>query len=66
MGGAARDESRLLDFNNRLFRLKALAVLAGRLAEVFGAVAAEVGEGGKIHLVGYLGERQALVTQIVF
>ena len=49
-----------------LLRLQALAVLAGRLAKVLGAVAAEVREGGKIHPFGYLGERQALVIQIVF
>ena len=50
----------------RLFRLKAPAVFAGGLAKVLGAVAAEVREGGKIHVFGYLGERQALVIQIVF
>ena len=33
---------------------------------MLGAVAAEVREGGKIHLFGYLGERQALIIQIVF
>ena len=49
-----------------LLRLKALAVLAGRLAKMFGTVAAEVREGGEIHQFGYLGERQAFVTQIVF
>ena len=49
-----------------LLRLEALAILAGRLAEVLGAVAAEVREGGEIHQFGYLGERQALVVQIVF
>ena len=49
-----------------LLRLQALAVLAGRLAEVLGAVAAEVRERGEIHQFGYLGERQTLVTQIVF
>ena len=49
-----------------LLWLQALAVLAGGLAEVFGAVAAEVRERGEIHQFGYLGERQTLVTQIVF
>ena len=49
-----------------LLRLKALAVLAGRLAKVLGAVAAEVREGGEIHQFGYLCERQALVIQILF
>ena len=38
-------------------RLEAAAVVAGRLAEVLGAVAAEVGERGEIHAVGYLRER---------
>ena len=33
---------------------------------MLGAVAAEVREGGEIHQFGYLGERQALVIQIVF
>ena len=35
-------------------RLEAAAVVAGRLAEVLGAVAAEVGEGCEVHAVGYL------------
>jgi hypothetical protein len=43
-----------------------LPIFAGRLAEVLGAVAAEMGEGVEIHEFGYLGERQAFVTQIVF
>ena len=33
---------------------------------MLGAVAAEIRERGKIHLIGNLGERQAFVTQIVF
>ena len=42
----------------KLLWLKAQAIFAGRLAEVLGAVAAEVGERGEIHHVGYLGERE--------
>ena len=42
-----------------LLRLKTLAVLAGGLTKMLGAVTAEVREGGKIHQLGYLGERQA-------
>ena len=45
-------------------RLEAAAVVAGRLAEVLGAVAAEVGERGEIHAVGYLCERQAFVVKV--
>ena len=56
MQGICRNSSLLY------FRLEAAAVVAGRLAEVFRAVAAEVGERGKVHLVGYLGERQAVVV----
>ena len=33
---------------------------------MLGAVAAEVGEGGEMHAVGYLGERQTFVIQIAF
>ncbi len=39
------------------FGLQALTVLAGRLAEVLGAVAAEVTQRREIHAFGYLGER---------
>ena len=49
-----------------LFRLKAQAVLAGRLSEMLRTVAAEVRERGKVHPVGYLGERQTFIVQIVF
>ena len=49
-----------------LLGLEALAVVAGRLAEVLGAVAAEVGERGEVHALGDLGERQALVVEKVF
>lgn len=45
-------------------RLQALPVLAGRLAEVLRAVAAEIAQGGEIHQLRYLGERQAFVIQI--
>lgn len=44
--------------------MEAAAVVAGRLAEVLGAVAAEVGERGEIHPVGYLRERQALIVEV--
>ena len=47
-----------------LFRLEAAAVVAGRLAEVLGAVAAEIGERGEVHVVGNLGERQAFVVEV--
>ena len=47
-------------------RLEAAAVVAGRLAEVLGAVAAEVGEGCEVHAVGYLRERQAFVVEVFF
>jgi hypothetical protein len=46
--------------------LKALAVLAGRLAEMLSAVTAEVRERREVHQVGYLRERQAFIIQIVF
>ena len=46
--------------------LEALAVTAGGLAKVLGAVAAEVAQGGEIHVLGDLGERQAFVIQEVF
>ena len=46
------------------FRLEASAVVAGRLAEVLGAVAAEIGERGEVHPVGYLRERQVLVVEV--
>lgn len=39
-----------------LFRLQALAVFAGGLAEVLGAIAAEVRERCEVHQVGYLSE----------
>ena len=44
--------------------LETAAVVAGRLAEVLGAVAAEVAQRGEIHAVGYLRERQALVVEV--
>ena len=47
-----------------LFRLQTQAVIAGRLAEVLGAVAAEVAQRGEVHPVGYLRERQALVVEV--
>jgi len=37
-------------------RLQASPVLAGRLAEVFRAVAAEIAQGGEVHAVGNLRE----------
>ena len=46
--------------------MQALAVTAGRLAEVLGAVAAEVTQRGEIHAVSYLRERQAVVIQKIF
>ena len=45
-------------------RLEAAAVVAGRLAEVLGAVAAEIAQRGEVHPVGYLRERQALVVEV--
>ena len=48
------------------FGLQALAITAGRLTQVFGAVAAEVTQRTEIHAVGNLGERQAVVIQIAF
>ena len=45
-----------------LFRLQTLSVFAGREAEVLGAIATEIREGGEVHGVGYLGERQAFVV----
>ena len=45
-------------------RLEAAAVVAGRLAEVLGAVAAEVAQRGEVHPVGYLRERQAFVVEV--
>lgn len=47
-------------------RLEAAAVVAGRLAEVLRAVAAEIAQGVEVHLVGDLGERQALVVEFLF
>ena len=47
-------------------RLKALPVHAGRHSQVFGAVAAEIGQGREIHHLRNLGERQPLVVQILF
>ena len=46
--------------------MKAVAVVARRLAKVLGAVAAEIGEGGEIHEFRYLRERQPFIIQIVF
>ena len=45
-------------------RLEAAAVVAGRLAEVLGAIAAEIAQRGEVHPVGYLRERQALVVEV--
>ena len=45
-------------------RLEAAAVVAGRLAEVLGAVAAEIAQRGEVHPVGYLRERQAFVVEV--
>ena len=41
-----------------------MAVVGGRLAEVLGAVAAEVGERREVHAVGYLRERQAFIVEV--
>ena len=49
-----------------LFRLKTHTVIAGRLAKMLGAVTAEVRERREVHQVGYLGEGQAFIIQIVF
>ena len=49
-----------------LFRLKTHTVIAGRLAKMLGAVTAEVRERCEVHQVGYLGEGQAFIIQIVF
>ena len=46
--------------------LETAAIVARRQAQMFAAVAAEVGERGEIHAVGDLGERQTLVVQIPF
>lgn len=47
-------------------RLEAAAVVAGRLAEVLGAVAAEVAQRGEVHPLGYLRERQVFVVEVFF
>ena len=47
-------------------RLQTPPVLARRLAEMLGAVTAEIGKRGEVHTVGYLRERQALVVKILF
>ena len=39
-----------------LFRLETQTVLAGRLAEMLGAVATEIGKRREVHQVGYLSE----------
>ena len=46
--------------------MEAAAVVAGRLAEVLGTVAAEIAQRGKVHAVGYLREREALVVEVFF
>jgi hypothetical protein len=46
--------------------LQALPVFTGREPEVLGAIAAEIREGGEVHGIGYLGERQAFVVEVVF
>ena len=46
--------------------LKAKPVVAWRLAEMLGAVTAEVRERCKIHKFCYLGEGQVFIIQIVF
>ncbi len=43
-----------------------MPVLAGRYSEVLCAVSAEVAQRSKIHMISYLGERQAFVIQIAF
>ena len=43
-----------------------MTVLAGRKAEMLGAVAAEAGERGEIHAVGDLRERKPFVIEIFF
>ena len=66
-GAAATFNFQLSIFNLIVFtfpRLEAAAVVAGRLAEVLGAVAAEVAQGGEVHAVGNLGEREALVVEV--
>ena len=45
-------------------RLEAAAVVARRLSEVLGAVAAEVAQRAEVHLVGNLRERKTLVVEI--
>ena len=45
-------------------RLQTLPVVAGRLSEVLGAVAAEITQRGEVHLVGNLRERQLLVVEV--
>ena len=49
-----------------LFRLQTLSVFAGRLTKMFRAVTAEVRERREVHQVGYLGEGQAFIIQIIF
>jgi hypothetical protein len=49
-----------------LLRLQTQAVIAGGLAKMLGAVTAEVRERREVHQVGYLGEGQAFIIQIVF
>ena len=46
--------------------LQALPVFTGREPEVLGAIAAEIREGGEVHGIGYLGERQTFVVEVVF
>ena len=43
-----------------------MTVLAGRKAEVLGAVAAEVAQRCEVHAVGYLREREPLIIEIFF
>ncbi|MBP5328086.1 MAG: hypothetical protein J6Y98_09290 [Bacteroidales bacterium] len=45
-------------------RLEAAVVVVGRLAKVFGAVAAEVGEECEVHTLGCLRERQVLIIEV--
>jgi hypothetical protein len=45
--------------------LQTLPVFTGRESEVLGAIAAEIREGGEVHGIGYLGERQAFVVEVV-
>ena len=49
-----------------IFRLQTSPIFAGRLSKMFGAISTEITQRGKVHAVGDLGERQALVVQKAF